>query len=201
VPETFEDETVDLDVLNRELLLEGRIFSVVRESFAYNGLELSREFVTHPGAVAVIAVDDENRVLLIKQYRHPIRSRDWEIPAGLLDVAGEPMLAAAQRELAEEADLAATEWSVLVDLATSPGGSDEFVRVFLARGLSATLAAFDREDEEADLELRWVPIDEVVDAIARGSLRNSILIAGVLATQLARSRDWSQLRGAEPSEL
>lgn len=199
--EAFEDETVNLDIVRREVLHEGRIQSFVRETFEYNGVELAREFVVHPGAVAVVAVDDDDRVLTIKQYRHPIRSRDWEIPAGLLDVVGEPLLAAAQRELAEEADLTASDWAVLVDLATSPGGSNEFVRVFLARGLTATDSAFTREAEEADLEVRWEPITDVIDAISDGRVRNAILIAGALAAHAALARGWSELRIADPLDI
>ena len=114
-------------------------------------------------------------MLLIKQYRHPVRTREWEIPAGLLDVDGEDPLAAAQRELAEEADLVAAEWAVLADFVTSPGGSDEAIRIYLARGLSATPEAFAREDEEADMELRWVPLDECVDAVLARRVQNPSL--------------------------
>src|SRR5699024_5294316 len=109
----------------------------------------------------ILALDDEDRVLLIRQYRHPVRRRDWEIPAGLLDVAGEHPLATARRELAEEADLAATQWSVLAEFATSPGGSNELIRVYLARGLTE-LEPFARTEEEADIERRWVGLDAAV---------------------------------------
>ena len=181
LPEALSDEPVELAITNRELLAKGRIIDFVRERFDYNGVETAREFVVHPGAVAVLALDEQGRVLLIKQYRHPIRARAWELPAGLLDVAGEPLLTAAQRELEEEADLVASEWSVLLDLTSSSGSSNEVVRIFLARGLSPSAGSFEREAEEADMELRWVPLAAAVEAVLAGTIRNSILIAGVLA--------------------
>lgn len=175
------DEPFELEVTDRELIAEGRIVSFVRERFEYNSVEMAREFVVHPGAVAVLALNDDGRVLLIKQYRHPIRTRAWELPAGLLDVAGEPLLTAAQRELAEEVDLVASDWSVLIDLTTSSGSSNEVVRIFLARDLTPSAENYAREAEEADMEVRWVPLGEAVEAVLAGSIRNSILIAGVLA--------------------
>lgn len=192
------DEATEVEVVASETAFEGHIHSVVRERFAYNGDELMREFIRHPGAVAVLALDDDDNVLLIQQYRHPIRTRDWELPAGLLDVEGEPLLEAAQRELAEEVDLVARDWSVLVDLHTSPGGSNEFARVYLARGLEASDAVFAREAEEADIVIRWVPIDDVVEAIAAGRVTNSLLIAGALAAFAARAAGWSSVRPVSP---
>jgi 8-oxo-dGTP pyrophosphatase MutT (NUDIX family) len=197
----LEDEIVNLDVTLSETLYEGRIQSFVRESFAYNGHDIAREFVRHPGAVVILAMDEDERVLVIKQYRHPVRAREWELPAGLLDVVNEPLLAAAQRELAEEADLVADRWSVLSDLRTSPGGSDEFVRVFLARGLSAAHEIFDREEEEADMELRWVSLEEIIEAIFEGRVSNALLVNGALAAFAARSRGWDSLRVADPLDV
>jgi len=192
--EPIADDAVVPEVLEREVLYTGRIQNFVKERFRYNDSEITREFFEHPGAVAVVVMDDEDRVLAIKQYRHPIRSREWEIPAGLLDVAGEPLLEAAKRELAEEVDLEAAEWEILTDTATSPGGSDEHVRIYLARGLTATHAAFDREEEEADIVIRWIPLDELVAAIAAGTIRNSLLQVGVLSAFAARSRGLGTLR-------
>ena len=190
----FEDELVHHEVGSREVLFDGRIQSMVRESFEYNGTELVREFTQHLGAVAILAMDDEDRVLTIKQYRHPIRSRDWEIPAGLLDIPGESLLDAAKRELAEEADLEAEHWSILSEIYTSPGGSNERDRIYLARGLTPTAEAFAREDEELDIELRWIALDEVVAAALAGSIRNSMLVTGALAAFAARAHGWSELR-------
>lgn len=193
----LRDQPVTFPVRSRETLGQGRFLALVNEAVDFNGAELQREFVEHPGAVGVIALDEDDRVLTILQYRHPIRARVWEAPAGLLDVADEPLLTAAQRELAEEVDLVASNWSVLLDLTPSPGMSTERVRVFLARGLSAAPAVFAREEEEADIEQRWVALDELVDAALEGTVQNAVLISGVLATAAARDRGWTGLRAAD----
>jgi len=198
MPESLEDEVAHYDILSRELVGDGRFFSLVRETVDYGGVEITREFLDHPGAVAVLALDDDDRVLLIRQYRHPLRSREWELPAGLLDVANEPRVNAAQRELAEETGMAASQWHELVELATSPGGSNEIVTVFLARGLVEVASDYARDAEEADIEVRWAPIADVGDAASAGQLRNGILIAGVFAAIAARANGWSALRAAEP---
>jgi len=160
---------------------EGRVWNLQRDTFTFDGHPVTREYVAHPGAVAVLARDDAGRVLLINQYRHPIRVRDWELPAGLLDIPGEPPLVAAQRELAEEADVVAAHWTELLSFTTSPGGSDEVVHVFEATGLSPAPEVFARTEEEAELLVRWAPLDEVVAAALAGRLRNSILLVAVLA--------------------
>jgi len=179
------DEPALVPVRSSRVLHEGKIWDVVLEEFEYGGAVLAREFMDHPGAVAVLAMDDEQRVLLIRQYRHPIRTRDWELPAGLLDLEGEDPLEAAKRELAEEADLEADEWSDLAEFYTSPGGSNELLRVYLAKGLRAT-PAFARFAEEQDIELRWVELDEAVEAVLGGRLRNSILTIAVLTAHARR---------------
>ena len=191
------DEPADLPVVGSELVFEGRIWDVRRDTVEYGGARIVREYVDHPGAVAVLALDDDDRAFLIQQYRHPVRSRDWEIPAGLLDVHGEDPLEAARRELAEEADLAASDWAVLVDYFTTPGGNNEAIRIFLARGLTATTTAFDREDEEADMATRWVPLDECVDAVLARRVQNPSLVVGVLAAEASRTRGWSTLAPAD----
>ncbi|MBF4633837.1 NUDIX hydrolase [Agreia pratensis] len=186
------DEHIALPIVSSEVVFTGAIWDVRRETFDYNGDQITREFVDHTGAVAVLAIDDEDRILLIKQYRHPVRSREWEIPAGLLDVADENPLEAAKRELAEEVDLAAASWSVLSDYVTTPGGNNEAIRVYLARQLSDT-EAFAREDEEADIEKRWVPLDEALDAVVARRIQNPSLVVAVYAASVARSRGWSTL--------
>ena len=174
-------------LLERETVCEGKVWDVVRDRVAFGDGELVREYVRHTGAVAVLAIDDDDRVLLINQYRQPIGSRDWEIPAGLLDVEGEEPLTAAQRELAEEVDLEADSWSDPIVFHSTPGGSDEVLHVYEARGLRAT-AAFDRTDEEAEIVLRWAPLDEVVDAVLGGRVHNGILMIAVLAAAARRVR-------------
>lgn len=195
--EPLADERIDVPIVASDVVFEGRVWSIRRDAFEFGGDTIVREYTDHTGAVGVLAIDDDDRVFLIKQYRHPVRSRDWEIPAGLLDVDGEHPLAAAKRELAEEADLEASEWAVLTDLATSPGGSDERIRVYLARGLSATVEAFAREAEEADMETRWVPLDECVDAVLERRIHNAPLAIAVLAAATARSRGWASLGAAD----
>jgi 8-oxo-dGTP pyrophosphatase MutT (NUDIX family) len=175
------DESETPTIVSTELDFKGRVWDVRRDVFEYNGHELTRDYIDHPGAVAVLVIDDDGRVLLIQQYRHPIRSRDWEIPAGLLDIEGEDPLVAAQRELAEEVDLAATDWSHLVSFHSSPGGSNELITVFLARGIVAADSAYQRTEEEADIVVRWVPIADVIEAVLSHDLKNSILAIAVLA--------------------
>jgi ADP-ribose pyrophosphatase len=168
-----------------DVVFEGRVWNVRRDEFTFAEHTIVREYVDHPGAVAVLAMDDQDRVLLINQYRHPVGLRDWELPAGLLDVEGEPPLDAARRELAEEADLVAEHWSELITFHPSPGGSNETLRIFEARGLLPT-DPFARSDEEAEIVVRWVPLAEAVDAVLEGRLSNSILIIAVLAAHAQR---------------
>lgn len=192
----LEDQPFSAPVVSGETAFDGAVWNVRRERFEYGDHELVREFVDHPGAVAVLAIDDQERVLLIRQYRHPVRMRELELPAGLLDVEGENPLAAAQRELAEEADLQASEWSLLTDFFTSPGSNSEAIRVFLARGLSAT-PAFERTAEEADLELHWVSLDDAVDAVLERRIGNGIACVALLAVQVHRGRGWAALGRAD----
>ena len=168
------------ELLQRETVFHGRVWDIVRDRVGFHGGEFSREYVRHTGAVAVLAIDDRDRVLLINQYRQPIATRDWEIPAGLLDIPGEDPLVAAQRELAEETDMVAAQWSAPMTFHTSPGGSDEVIHLYEARGLSAAPHAHDRTDEEAEIVKRWVPLDEVLDAVRAGRVHNGILITAVL---------------------
>ncbi len=193
----LRDELVTPSVSASELVFDGRVWNVLRETFDLDGTRITRDFVDHTGAVAVLAMDERDRVLLIKQYRHPVRARDWELPAGLLDLAGESPLAAAQRELAEEADLIAEDWNLLSEFMSSPGGSNEVIRVYLARGVSASSEAYERTDEEAGIELRWVPLDQAVDAVLRRDLQNSILALAVLSAAAGQSRGWETLGPAD----
>ncbi|GKQ36263.1 NUDIX hydrolase [Streptomyces sp. A012304] len=164
-----------------------------------NGSVVRRDYQVHPGSVAVLALDAEDRVLLIRQYRHPVRQRLWEIPAGLLDVPGENPLHAAQRELYEEAHVKAEDWRVLTDVYTTPGGCDESVRIFLARELSeADGERFAAEDEEADMEHARVPVDELVRGVLAGELHHNALVVGLLSLVAARGGDGlDALRPAE----
>ncbi|HEU5476043.1 MAG TPA: NUDIX hydrolase [Actinophytocola sp.] len=165
----------------------GRILALrMDEVVMPGGGTAGREVVEHLAAVAVVAVDERDNVVLIHQYRHPLGRRIWELPAGLIDHTGEDPLATARRELAEEVGLAAEHWAVLVDVAVSPGFTDEATRVYLATGLSAV----DREvmgEEEADLVDRWVPLDEAVRMTLAGEIVNGASVGGVLAAHVVRS--------------
>src|SRR5690606_25061446 len=144
------DEPLDPTILESEVVYRGRVGDVRNDVVEYGDGSIPRHYVDHPGASAIVALDDDDRVLLIQQYRHPIRHRDWEVPAGLLDVDGESPLQTAQRELAEEVDLVAAEWEPLVSIFTTPGGNDEVVHPFLAPGLSPAGQVHERADEEAE---------------------------------------------------
>ncbi|MFD8025314.1 NUDIX domain-containing protein [Streptomyces lavendulae] len=152
-----------------------------------DGSVARRDYQVHPGSVCVLALDEEGRVLVIRQYRHPVRHRLWELPAGLLDVPGENPLHAAQRELYEEAHVKAEDWRVLADFFASPGGSDEAIRIFVARGVAEAEGERYEESssEEADMEVAWVPLADLVRGILAGELGNPGLVTGVLAASAA----------------
>lgn len=193
----FADVYRPRPVLGSTVRHTGMIWDVVRDRIDLGTAGVvEREYVRHPGAVAVLAVDDDDRVLLLQQYRHAVRHELWEPPAGLLDVAGEPPPAAARRELAEEADLVAAEWAVLIDWFTSPGGMNEAVRVFLARGLTPVPEAerHVRTGEEHGMSTIWVPLDEAKDAVIGGRVHNPAAVVGILAAWTARCSGWSTLR-------
>lgn len=185
-------------VTEHALIHAGRIWDIVSDVVDLGPTQVLREYVDHPGAVAIIAIDELDRVLLVSQYRHPVRSELWEPPAGLLDVAGERPVVAAARELAEEADLRADTWHVLVDFYTTPGGSSERIEIFLARGLHEVPEGerHVRIHEEADMVPVWVPLDEAVDAVLAGRLHSPTAVVGVLAAARARERGWDELRPA-----
>ncbi|MFF4455505.1 NUDIX domain-containing protein [Streptomyces goshikiensis] len=152
-----------------------------------DGSTVRRDYQVHPGSVCVLALDGAGRVLVLSQYRHPVGRRLWELPAGLLDVPGENPLHGAQRELFEEAYAKADDWRVLTDYYASPGGSDEAVRVFLARGVSEAEGERYAESgsEEADMQVDWVPLEELVRGVLAGELGNSGLVVGVLSLAAA----------------
>jgi ADP-ribose pyrophosphatase len=184
-------------VVASEVVHHGLVWDVVRERVDLGEAgEVTREFVHHPGAVSVVALDDQGRLALIEQYRHPVRAFTWEIPAGLLDVDGEAPWVAAARELHEEADLAAAQWHVLVDYFSSPGGMDEALRVYLARGLSHVPEGdrHEREGEELGMPVRWVDLDQAQEAVLTGRIHNPSAVVGILAAHAARDRGWATLR-------
>jgi len=177
-------------VLEHRVLARGNVCDFVLDSVQTpDGGSMSRQYTLHPGAVGVIAWDGDDRIAVVLQYRHPVAHQLVEPPAGLLDQDGEDYLSAAQRELAEEAGLAAADWRVLVDLFTSPGATQESVRIFLARGLTPAPApeGFVAESEEAAMETAWASRADLVEAILAGRVQNPVLVAGVLALEVARS--------------
>jgi ADP-ribose pyrophosphatase len=159
---------------------------VVRRPGAGHEEPFTRVVLEHPGAVVILALDEQNRVFCLRQYRHPARMRMLELPAGLLDVAGEEPQAAAERELLEEAGLVADEWQPLAAAYSSPGISSELIHYFLARGLRpGDRGAFEPAHEEADMETLWVPYDELVAACLDGRVRDApVLVAVLTARQL-----------------
>ena len=189
--EPLADRVDPAPVLDRTVRFEGLVWDVITESFVLPGVgELRRDFVDHPGAVAVLAMDPQERVLLIQQYRHPIGTYEWEIPAGLRDVDGEDERVCAEREVAEEADLRAATWALLSRYAASPGGMNEHLTIFLATDLSAVPEAerHQRTGEEAVLVHRWVPLDELLEAILAGDIRNATVMIAALTAYVRESR-------------
>lgn len=170
----------DFDTVFSETVYRGKILALRTDEVRMPGGNTAiREVVEHFGAVAVVAVDEDRRVAMVYQYRHPVGRRLWELPAGLLDAAGEDPAVTAARELREEAGLAAEHWSVLADLVTSPGFSDEAVRVYLARGLTR-VGRPEADDEEADLTLHWFDIEHAAQRVLAGEIVNSIAAVGIL---------------------
>jgi 8-oxo-dGDP phosphatase len=174
-------------------LYTGKIFALRRDQVRMpGGRDVVREVVEHFGAVAIVAMDDHNNIALVYQYRHAIGRRLWELPAGLLDVGGEPAHLTAARELKEEAGLQAATWQVLVDLDSTPGFSDESVRVYLATGLTE-IDRPEAHDEEADMTLQWYPLADAAHQVLSGKIVNAIAVAGILAAH-AVSTGFSQAR-------
>lgn len=199
----MSDSTADsfepAEVLGRTSRFVGQRWDVVSDEVRLDhGEVVVRDYLVHPGAVGIIAIDDEDRVLLIRQYRHPVGFYLWEPPAGLMDGPGESALATAQRELYEEAGYRAAEWRVLADWFNSPGGSSEGFRCFLARGLSEVEGGRPpRSAEETDLPMQWVPLDSAIDLVLAGKMHNPTAVTGLLAAGAARGRKWQDLRAGD----
>ncbi|GGT29636.1 NUDIX domain-containing protein [Nonomuraea spiralis] len=192
------------DVVASKEHFQGYVIKVVTDTVRMPHDEVAdRDYVVHPGSVAVLALDDRDRVLMIRQYRHPTRRLMWELPAGLRDVAGEPLAATAARELAEESGYRAETWHTLVDLRSSPGMTDERIRVFLARGLSRIPDeenTFVHRHEEIDMPVEWVPLPDAVEKALMGMIHNSPAVAGILAAYAASVEGFAQLRPADAPE-
>lgn len=195
----LRDEPAHWPVTESLARFHGRVISVVSESVTMpGGNNAWRDYIEHPGSVGVLALDGNGRVLVLRQYRHPARAMLWEIPAGLLDVSGESALAAAKRELHEEAGYQAATWNVLTDILTTPGGSNEAVRIFLARDVRPVAEAerYVGVDEETDMPVRWVPLPDLVNGVLQGDLHSPALVVGALALAAASSGDGARIDGA-----
>ena len=175
---------------DQQRIYEGNVFSFVSDTLTLAGQDqrLRREYIDHPGAVAIVPLRDGSdgpEVLLQSQYRHPVSAVLWEVPAGLLDQAGEDPLEAARRELAEEASLAGDTWHVLLDIVSSPGCTSEALRIYLARDLHEIEIDYERGEEEADMQPMWIGLDEACRLAAHGALHNGTTIMGLYATRAA----------------
>ncbi|WP_375488262.1 NUDIX domain-containing protein [uncultured Mycobacterium sp.] len=174
------------ETISSEILHTGKIFALREDRVLMPGGKIvNREVVEHYGAVGVVALDDDDNIPMVYQYRHPFGRRLWELPAGLLDVHGEAPHLTAARELQEEAGLKADTWQVLADLDSTPGFSDESVRVYLATGLT-DVGRPEGHDEEADMTLQWYPLTEAVRRVFSGEIVNSLAVSGILAAFAVR---------------
>lgn len=202
--EDVRDTVYHWPVVSSAELLRSRMVTVRTDKVRFPGDQLAeRDVVIHPGAVAVLTLDDADQILMIRQYRHPVGHLLWEIPAGLRDVDGEAPWATAQRELAEEAGYRARDWRVLADYYSSPGYSTERLRIFLARDPELIPPAerdFVPEHEEAHLLLSWLPLDAAVRKIFAGELHNGPAALAILAAYAARPQGYDQLRPADAPE-
>jgi 8-oxo-dGDP phosphatase len=198
------DEPAHWPVVASAEQYQGKIIDVRTDTVRVpEGTTAEREVIEHPGAVGVVALDEDGRVLMIRQYRHPVGRLLWELPAGLRDVAGEPAAQAARRELLEETGYRARRWHVLADYFSSPGIMTERLRIFLARDLEEVPEAdrdFVPENEEAHLILDWVPLEQAVSLVLAGELHNGVAVVGLLAAHAARQDGFADLRDADAPE-
>lgn len=182
--------------LERRVRFTGRVWSVISDDIDFDGHVVTRDVQIHMGAVAIIALDTRDRVLLIRQYRHPVGQYLFEPPAGLIDHPHEAPDETARRELAEEAGIEAGEWHVLLDIFTSPGGSSEAIRIYLARDLRPIQGGrvHTGEAEEGDLPQAWIPLDDAVVLVMTDQVGSPTAVSGILAATVARAGGWAALR-------
>ena len=194
----LRDEIAPKPVVASDVVWQGLVFDVRRDRVDLGAEVVTRDYADHPGAVLILAlreIDGVDHIVMIRQYRHACGSYLWELPAGLLDIPGEPPRDAAERELREEVDLVAARWDVLIDAYASAGVFPEAYRVFLARDLApAPGEPHARTGEEADLTVRWVSLDDAYAAALAGQLHNPGALLGILAAWGARAQGWSTLR-------
>jgi 8-oxo-dGDP phosphatase len=198
----FEDVPESWPVESTTEVFRNRLITVRNDRVRMPDNQVAeRSVVAHPGAVAVVAVDGAGRALMVRQYRHPVGRILWELPAGLRDHPGEPLVEAARRELLEEAGYRAGIWHSLADHYSSPGFTTERLRIFLARDLEkAEDNGYVREHEEALIVTGWLPLPEAVRAILAGKLHNGATIAGLLAAHASWTTGFTGLREADAPE-
>lgn len=182
----IEDTPQSHPVTRSEIVYEGAVWRVRRDVVEYPAGEITRDYVDHPGAACVVALNDDNTVVLLSQYRHPVGLRNVEIPAGLLDIPGEDPLVCAKRELTEEAGLEASDWEHLMTLNVSPGGSNEIIHIYLAEGLSDAESDFVKTGEEVDMTVHRVPLVDAIEACLAGRITNNIAVTALLAAHAKR---------------
>lgn len=199
-PASLRDTPERWPVLSSAVQARGPIVTLRTDRVQMPDHEVAdRQVVEHPGAVVIVALDEAGRVLMIRQYRHPVAGRLWELPAGLRDVSGEPPRVTAERELVEETGYRARDWRILIDFYSSPGISTEWIRVFLARDLVEVPAVqrdFVPQHEETQLQVGWVPLDEALAAFIAGDLHNGSAAVGILSAYAAQASGFAGLRHA-----
>jgi 8-oxo-dGDP phosphatase len=198
----LRDEGSEPPVTSSEVLVHGAVFDLRRDVVDLDEQgSVTREYLDHAGAVIVVAlreIDGVDHVVLLRQYRHPVRRTEWELPAGIRDVAGEDPMVTAARELAEEVELRAERWDLLIDVFASPGSTSEVMRIFLARGITeVTDGGYERAGEEAGITGLWVPLADAYTAVLEGRLHNPGAVVGIMTAWGARERGWSPLRPAD----
>lgn len=178
------DQPVEIPATQSRLIHKGMVWDLVSDTFDFNGESLTREYVRHTGAVAVLTVNEKDEVLLLKQYRRPVGSFLMEFPAGLLDVPGESKLECAKRELAEEANLSATSWEELISFHATPGGNSETITIFVAKGLGIIESDYVTSGEEKDMPQSWVPIDQALTSVLASEIKSPTAVVGIMAYAL-----------------
>ena len=176
-----KDQDFATRVTERKTVFEGMIWNVVSETFEFAGQSLTRQFVDHPGAVAVLALNEAGQLLMIRQFRQPVRQYLWEIPAGLLDISGETMIEAAARELQEETGYRPRSIEHLIDFFTTPGGNNEMIRIFLAGDLEFVGRPAEQEGEERDLQVEWIDFGDALEAVLNSEIKSPSAAVGILA--------------------
>ena len=170
-----------------EIVFSGKVWNVMSKTFELNGDSLTREFIQHPGAVAVLALNESDEVLLINQFRAPVNEFLYEIPAGLRDPEDNSSLETAKRELAEETDYQANTWEPLQTFYTTPGSSSEVIEIFIARGIRKTGSEFNRTGEEKGMVPIWLPFKEVLHSVLESKLKSPTLVLAILSLAARRS--------------